>query len=819
MNREELRVPVEKLRWVCNTDDFEFNDTSEVQPLKEFIGQERAIRAFKLGLEIGIPGYNIFATGFTGTGRNAVIYEELKKFAEEKKAQGEIFLKDLCYIYNVDEPSRPNILIFEKGKGRKLQKQMKGALEALKKRIPATFQSEEYLKEKNKITDEFEQKDKELFGRLFKKAEEGHIVLLQTQGGLLPKPIALRQAEDGKSQPMSKEEYESLDEETKRIMDNNMKKIVRLMGKTLLDGKRLQEETDKKIKNLEEKWVKELFESVFKVFSKDYQPGQQDDENGEENPGYPEVLNYFEGLKGFVLENVNLFKPQENNQGQPIMMMIMGQPMQTRDGHNPFLPFEVNVFVDNSKVDSPPIIVENHPTFPNLFGKIEKKFLQGAYLTDHTMVKAGSLCLADGGYLVVNAIDLLRNPGVWYKLEKTLKRGSLKIEDSLEYLGYVPANLNPKPIPINVKVIVIGEPDIYHLLVDYDEEFLTVFRVKVEFDSKTGLNAEQLKNYAGFISFCCQKEELLPFAPGAVAKVVEYGVRLTDNQKKLSTQFGKIKNLLVESNYWAKKAQSEIVAAGHVQKAIEAKKQRVNLLEEKIQEAIIEQTLLVDTEGEKVGQINGLAVYDQGDYMFGKPFRITARTFVGKAGVVSIDKEAKLSGPIYHKAILILSGYFGGKYAQDKPLSFSASICSEQSYGLIEGDSASIADLVPIISELSGLPVNQSFAVTGSMNQKGEVQPIGGVNQKIEGFFDICNGRGLNGKQGVIIPEKNVKNLMLREDVVEAVAQGRFCVYAVKTVDEAIELLLDHSAEDAHLKVNERLREMNEISKEYRDGR
>ena len=476
----------------------------------------------------------------------------------------------------------------------------------------------------------------------------------------------------------------------------------------------------------------------------------------------------------------------------------------------------MNLLVDNSDKTEPPIIFENHPNFSNLFGRIEKKFFQGGFFTDHTMLKAGSLCLADGGYLIVNLLDVLMEPGVWQKLKRVLKSGVLRIEELSEYFGF-PASISLKPadIPINVKVIAIADIQLFNLLTYFDEEFLSVFKVRAEFNHEMEANPENLSAYTGFIAFCCQKEGLLPFDKTAVAKMAEFGIRIAGNQKKISTQFGKIKNLVIEASYWAKKDEAQAVRAEHVEKALKEKIKRTSLLHEKSQENIIEGTLLIDTGGPpKVGQVNGLVVYEMGELWFGRPSKVTAKTFIGKEGIVSIEREVKFSGPISDKATFILKGYLASKYAQDKPFSLSGTLCFEQSYGPIEGDSASIAELAAIVSSISKIPINQSFAVTGSMNQDGDVQPIGGVNDKIEGFFDICEKRGLTGEQGVVIPYSNIKHLMLREDVIEAVKNHQFHIYAAKTADEAMELLMDKDIREIDGAVNERLREVIKIISE-----
>ncbi len=447
--------------------------------------------------------------------------------------------------------------------------------------------------------------------------------------------------------------------------------------------------------------------------------------------------------------------------------------------------------MDNSGTEGPPIVIEPNPTWGNLFGKIERRAFMGTYISDHTMLKAGSLQRANGGYLVVNAQDVLLNPGVWPGLKRAIRTRELGLEDPAEQLGIlVPQGLRPQPVPLDVKVIITGDEQLYRLLSTLDrEDFSEMFKVKAEFDYQIERTPENIQAYASFVCGTCISEGLRHFDRGAVAKVLEYGAWAVSDQTRLSARFGQVKDLIIEADYWARKNGHRLVNQEDVQRALTEKIYRLNLIEERIRSLIVEGTLMVDVEGEVVGQVNGLVFYDLGDFSFGRPARITAQTFAGRRGVINIERESQLSGPIHNKAVLILSGYLGWKYAQDLPLSLSASLCFEQSYSGVEGDSATAAELYAILSSLSGLPLKQYIAVTGSVNQKGVVQPVGGVTQKIEGFFDVCRVLGLTGRQGVIVPHQNVKNLMLREDVVDAVREGKFHIYAIKTIDEGLEIL------------------------------
>jgi len=506
----------------------------------------------------------------------------------------------------------------------------------------------------------------------------------------------------------------------------------------------------------------------------------------EEHKDLPKVVQYLNDLKNYALDNLELFKGTE----EPINPML-GIPMsQAMGGRNPFLPFDVNVFVDNSETKSVPVIVESNPIFGNVFGKIERRFLFGGYLSDHTMLKPGALSQANGGYLLLSARDVLLNPGVWPALKRAIRNREVRIEDPFEQFGLIaPQGMRPEPIPSEVKIILTGDAMIYQLLATQDEDFWEIFKVKADFDFEIDRSEKNVQEYAAFLSGCCDDCEARHFDPSGVAKIIEYTARLVADQEKLSTRFALIKDWVEEANYWAKKDQAQYISAKHVQKAVDERFFRHNLPEERIREMIGQGMIMIDVTGSVVGQLNGLSVYSLGDVTFGRPSRITAKTFLGRGGVINIERESQLSGPIHNKGVMILSGYLGWKYAQDNPLSLSASICFEQSYEGVEGDSASSAELYSILSSISGIPLKQNLAVTGSVNQRGDIQPIGGVNQKIEGFFRVCKQMGLTGDQGVLIPHQNVRNLMLREEVVEAVNAGMFHVYSAKTIDEGIEIL------------------------------
>lgn len=805
MEKNELKIPVEQLRRVCNPEDFPFENTAEVPPVRGFIGQERVVMALETGLGIDDSDYNIYVGSKTGISRRSVLMEQLDKHAEEKAAAGQVSLRDFCSVYNFNKPDEPKVLVLNQGDGKKLENSLRKILDEARKHVPLILRSDDCLALKNNIVDELTKEVEEIHNSLSNQAKEAGFTVVpdRKSGRYYIRPLS-RDADGAprESVLMLPEEYNSLNEEERATINKKQRILDGHMVKIFQKAMDLQEKAEQETEDLERRLITQNFlKDVAKEFTKKYFY-------------YPEVIAFFQQLQDYILdEYIDLFS---KNDGQEL------------NGHNGngnglFVPFKVNVLINNSQARKPPVIFESNPTFGNLFGKIEGRFIQGAYLSDHTSLKAGSLLQADGGYLVLNVVDVLSDMRVWQKLEKTIKYGYLEIEEPMESLGLARTGLKPKAIPVRLKVILVGESDFYHLLMQYDPKFPEIFKIKAETDSTMPLTQDAVMAYAGFIARCSEKEEdlrqkkigLLPFDRSAVGKIVEYGHRLAGSQTKLSTEFNKIKELAVESSYLAREAGSNAVSAEHIKKSLETQRLRANLIESKLQERIKDDVVLIDTKGEKVGQINGLAVYSFGDYSFGLPARITAETFAGKNGVVSIDREVKMSGPIHDKGVKILSGYFHAKYGKDKPISFSASICFEQSYNGIEGDSASAAELFCLISSLSGLPIKQCFAVTGSVNQKGEIQPIGGVNQKIEGFFDVCKERGLTGEQGVIIPHQNIKNLMLREDVVEACAKGEFRIYAMKTVDKGLELLLcAQSAEGIHNNVSSRLSEMTRALKD-----
>ncbi len=767
MELKKYEVPVEELHWECDPGLFDFECTGDLAPLREFIGQERATRAVEFGIDMTDTGYNIYVAGLSGTGKTSMVKAYIERVIKEREDASETTdLQDWCYFYNFREPDCPQIASLPRGKGKTFRDETDELLNKIRQGLGQAFSSDEYKNQRQKTVEEVQAQQQKLFEEISREASREGFVLQMTPSG----PALIPVKDD---RPMQEQEYLALSEAARKKLESKQGKLRKKLQASLQAASDMQTKATERLqkvdKDIGEYTVSGLFGSLFKRYSE-----------------LPKVTQYLTGLKDYTLDNLELFKASE----EPAPT-VLGVPVgQAVGGRDPFLPFQVNVFVDNEETGGPPVIHETNPNFGNMFGTIERRFLLGGYLSDHTMLKAGALSKANGGYVLLSVRDVLTNPGVWPALKRAIRNGEVRIEDPLEQFGLIaPQGLRPEPMPIKVKVILTGDALLYQMLSIYDEDFWEIFKVKADFDSQIERTEENMLAYAAFLSGCCEECEARHFDPSGVAKVIEHSARIVADRERLSSRFAKIKDWIQEANYWASKDGARFISAGHVQKAIDERLFRHNLLDERIRDMIDRGTIMIDTEGEVVGQVNGLSVYSFGDIAFGKPSRITAKTFLGRGGVINIERESQLSGPTHNKGVMILSGYLGWRYAQDKPLSLSASLCFEQSYEGVDGDSASSAELYAILSSLSDKPLKQGIAVTGSVNQKGEIQPIGGVNQKVEGFFRVCRTKGLNGEQGVLIPQQNLKNLMLREEVIDAIKQGRFHVYSAKTIDEGIEIL------------------------------
>ena len=760
-----FEIPPEQLAWRCDLTFLPFTCTADMTPLEDFIGQDRAIRAIEFGLGVNKPGFNIFVTGLTGTGKTSIIKAFLKKLTSTTVAAAATETPDdWCYVYNFADPDRPQALKIRRGLGKALKSDMEQLIQNLQRDAKKMFESDDFARQRQAPIEQLQKKQQEMMEGLMEQAGRAGFTLRMTPSGIMLLPT-----KDGK--PMQEADYMALTAADKKQLEERRSEIEKHVEDTLREGKKVEREIAERLETVETEAADYLVRNPLTDLKQKYQD-------------YPRVLAYLDGVREHILKNLQRFKGEPAPAG-----LIAGMSFAEPPG-DPFLPYRVNVFVDNSDTQGPPIIVETNPTYHNLFGVIEKKPIMGGYTTDFTLIKAGSISKANGGYLVLYDREVLANAGCWEALQRVIKNRELRIEEPGAFFGFVPPQgLRPEPIPTDTKVIMIGDPGLYRVLATADPDFRETFKVKADFNFEVDRTQENITAFACFISDYCKREGIRHFDADGVARVIEQCARQVEDQNKLSTRFSDMVDLLIESNYWAGKENAELISGKHVERALVEKTFRLNLIEKRLQELIAEGTVLVDVAGVAVGQVNGLAVYQMGDFSFGKPSRITAKTFMGRGGLVNIERESKMSGRSHDKGVLILGGYLGGKYAQQSPLSLSSTICFEQSYDGVDGDSASSSELYAILSSLSEVPIKQGIAVTGSVNQNGEVQAIGGVNFKIEGHFDICRIKGLTGEQGVMMPQANVRNLMLRPDVVEAVKAGQFHIYSVRSIDEGIEVL------------------------------
>jgi lon-related putative ATP-dependent protease len=764
---EHKELSADELYECCEPGTFDFETTHDVKPIAGTIGQGRAMGAIDFGLGLESKGFNIYALGQQGTGRMTSIRRKITELAQKEPVPN-----DWCYVYNFRDPDVPHAVSLLPGRAADFKKDMDEMVHLLQVDIPRIFESKEFEKSRSRLMEEFQKEQKELFHVLEEEAKDQGFSIRKTVSGLLIVPV--KQSGD----PLTEEEFEKLEEDHK-------KRIEEL-------GKKLQEKLDDVVRTVKnkEKAVKEQLQQLEREATLSA-VGPQIEELKEKYKDHERIPGYLGDVQEDIIENREAFKGQE--EGQAALPFIRPQKQEPD-----FSRYTVNVLVNNGGCQGAPCVFESNPTYYNLFGRVEHKFQYGAAFTDFSMIKAGSLFKANGGFIVMDALDLLRNIFSYESLKRALRNQEVKIEDVWEQYRLVSTTtLRPEPIPMDVKVVLIGNPYIYYLLYSLDEDYRELFKVKADFDSVMERTPESMRLYTEFIAAKCKEEGLLPLDRSGVARVIEHSSRLSGHRGKLSSKFSDISDLLRESRYWAGKDGGEVVTGEHVERAISEKIYRSNRIEERLQELMEEDTLIVESDGTRVGQVNGLAVLSMGDYMFGKPSRITARTFAGKAGVVNIERATKMSGKIHEKAILIISNYLGSTYATRSPISLSASITFEQLYDMVEGDSATCAELYALLSSIGGIPLRQDIAITGSMDQNGDVQPIGGVNEKIEGFFDLCAARGLTGAQGIIMPGRNVRNLMLKRAVVDAVREGRFHIYPMDRMEEGMEILTGMPAGEA----------------------
>jgi lon-related putative ATP-dependent protease len=751
------QLSVDKLRRTCDSNLMHCGSTKELTPLNEIIGQERAVRALKFGLNIKNHGFNIFVAGYLGTGRKTAV----KRFVEDLALKQPV-PPDWCYVNNFGNPYEPKAIKLPSGKGKEFRNSMKSFIDNIKTALPKAFESEDYASRRDATLKELEKQRTQLIDELNEKAQAEGFVIQTAPIGLLLIPVV-----DGK--PLSEEEVLALPQKIKEKLQEKHDSLEAELRNTMRQLIDMERKIHEALKKLNREVALYAIGTQIEVMLENYKD-------------IVEVTAYLKDVQTEILDNLQQFIRRGESQQLPFALPWMKE--------EPFKKYEVNVVIDNSSTKGAPVVMETNPTYHNLLGRTEKEAQFGTLTTDFTMIRAGAIHKANGGYLIIPVEDLLRNPFSYDGLKRDIRDEKMSIEEPEERYGFISVKtLKPQPIPLSAKVILIGNSEIYQLMFSLDQDFRELFKVKAEFDSTMQRTAENEQQYAAFVCTLCEKEGLKHLDGAAIAKLIEHSSRLAQDQYKLTTQFSAIADVIREANFYAEQDQSNLLTGNHVMKAIEEKIYRSKLIQEKIQEMINRGFFLIDTVEQKVGQVNGLAVSGLGDFMFGIPSRVTASIGLGKEGVIDIEREAKTGGPIHTKGVLILSGYLNDKYAKESPLSLSARLVFEQNYGGVEGDSASSTELYAILSALSGLPIKQNIAVTGSVNQKGEIQAIGGVNEKIEGFFEVCKAKGLTGKQGVMIPESNVQNLMLKEEVVEAVKAGQFNIYSAKTIDEGIETL------------------------------
>ncbi len=759
------RLTPDELRWTLDVATLPFATTDELEPLEDILGQDRGVGALHFGIGLRRPGYNILVTGAPGTGRMDAVRKVLARVVQGGPIPG-----DLCYLNNFKDPEAPILVRLGPGLGAKLKKNMAGLVEELKKEVPKLFESPEYLARKNEINEAYEKKTASFFMNLEKQVKEAGFALVTFQGRQ-GQPPEVMPVVDGEPTPVLKleqmvEKGRFPRDEFERLKTKHAE-IKTEIDSIFLQIRLLQKEIQEKNRQADKIMFSSLAEDLISPLKKDYD--------------CPELDDYFRHMIDDMVDNVAIFFAQEHPPHMPV--------------GDPFEQYSVNVLVDNGEQQGPPVIIEEYPTYRNLFGSIERIVdRSGVWRTDFSRIKAGSFVRANGGYLVLNLLDAIMEPGVWQSLKRALKSRKMEIQTYDPFYLFTTSSMKPEPIEMDIKVIVLADTYMYHLLQHYDDDVPKIFKVRADFDTTMDKTGESVAQFARFVRAQCAEHGLRPFDRTAVAALVEEAVRMGGRQEKMAATFPKLADLLMEADYFAGRDGREAVMGQDVAGAIEARIHRSSLIEEKIQDMIDRGSIMIDTDGAKVGQINGLAVYSMGDIMFGKPSRITAATSMGKAGIINIEREADLSGSTHNKGVLILGGYLRKMFAQDKPLAMSASIAFEQSYSGVDGDSASSTEMYALLSSLSGVPIRQNVAVTGSVNQNGEVQAIGGVNHKIEGFFACCKARGLTGDQGVLIPQANVPDLMLKPEVVEAVEQGRFHVWSVATIEQGIEVLTGKKA-------------------------
>jgi len=800
----------EQLRWRCDPASVPYSTSNEAPSIGGEIGQERALRALRMGVEMTAQGYNAFVCGLTGTSRGGMIVRMIEGIGPKIQLS-----PDRCYVNNFKNQDRPRLLTLPPGQANAFRKEMESGIEFLRRRIPQVFEGEPFQRQKSRIVDRYTQREKELMDDFTRRIAREQFALGRMQvgavalpeifpvleGAMVPIEEIPKLVQEGKIETTAAEDLE-------RKYDQFRQEFTVVYRKTLTLSRELASE----MSYLEQEAASVLVDGVIEELKEKYADSH--------------VAEYLEEVRHHILDNLDPFKEREGEDDQP-PSEGGGNLRMDRSERDPFRVYGVNVILAHGEQEGCPVIFETIPTYANLFGTIHRSYdARGGWSSDFMDLRGGSLLRADGGFLIMYALDTLTEPGVWRTLKRTLNHSKLEIQPVDVFFPFSTAAMKPEPIEVRVKIILIGDREMYELLYNFEDDFKKIFKVRVEFDEEMKWSEEVIAHYCGRLRKLCDDEALLPFDREAMAVLMEHGVRQAGRRGKVTARFFDIADVARESSYVAREEKKQLVTAAHVKESLEAKIERHNLIEMKIQEMIEKGLLLIDVEGERTGQVNGLSVLELGGYAFGKPVRITASVAMGKSGVINIERESNLSGRLHDKGMHIISGYLRRMFAQDKPLSLAASVCFEQSYSGVDGDSASSTEIYAMLSALAGAPIRQDMAVTGSVNQQGDIQPIGGVNEKIEGYYDVCRVKGLTGTQGVLIPVENVDDLMLRNDVIEAVAKGKFHIFPVTTVEEGIEILTGVKAGKRNAqgkfeqgsvfaRADERLREMAKILSEY----
>jgi len=755
-------VPIDRLKCRCDPKVLGCTSSMDVTPLQTIIGQVKALKALQFGLDIKENGFNIYVSGLPGTGKKTAVSRYLEEITRDKPTPA-----DWCYVNNFQDSYHPRAISLPAGRAINLKKEVAIFVEAARSEIKKAFESEEYALKRNNAVKAIQQQRDQLVSKTNEQAQKQGFIIQATPMGLVTVPI-----KDNK--PLTEEEFRLLETKKRDAISKKQKRLNEKLKKVGRQMITIEKKSRKVIEDLDRAIASNTLDLLLDDLREDFHD-------------IKDVLRYLSEMQNDMLDNLAMFRLDEHGDEKP-MNMPQGEDVRFRK-------YRVNVLVNNSDMEGVPIVLEMNPTYNNLFGRIEKEAMMGALFTDFTMIREGSVHKANGGYLILPVEDVLRNIMSWDGLKRSIRNQEILIEEAGERLGFMTTRgLMPEPIPWDIKVILIGDPYLYFRLYDLDPDFRDLFKVKADFDMVMERTNENMKSYASFVCNLCEEEKLRHFDKHAIAKVVEHSCRLAADQEKLSTRFGEIADVVREASFYAGQNKAKLVKAQHVNQAIEERFDRSSLMMEKTKEMIGNGTIKIDVEGEQTGQVNGLSVIDLGDIMFGRPSRITASIGLGGEGLMDIEREAKLGGPIHTKGVMILAGYLMNRYAGDKPLSLSARLAFEQSYSGVEGDSASSTELYALLSALSGIPINQGIAVTGSVNQNGEVQAIGGVNAKIEGFYEVCKVKGFTSGQGVMIPASNVRNLMLKDEVIEAVEQGTFHIWSVETIDDGIEILTGKKA-------------------------